>query len=144
MRTTPATLTTLGLACLLTLPALAGDALAGRLQLPQTTVLVTAPLQGTDLRCHLVVVGPKDLGYRVQIFGQFGPLVAPLAEVQGQAVPGIVYFTSASQGDSRPAYCRIQLFGTKDKDDVRGALQATSFTIGEGGISESTASSEAR
>lgn len=142
MRIRIAAIATLSAAGLL---APAAPAPAGRLELPKTTVLVTSPLVGTDLRCHLVVVGPKELGYRIQIFGQLGPLFPPpLAEQQGTALPGVVYFAGATQGDMRPAYCRIQLFGTKDKDEVRGALQATSFTIGEGGISESTASSEAR
>ncbi|MBI4522519.1 MAG: hypothetical protein HY695_01765 [Deltaproteobacteria bacterium] len=146
MRIVTTTISMLLLVCLLVAPALVADGRAADWQFRQITTLVTAPLEARDFRCHLVVVGPNSLAYRIQIFGPFGPGGAVLAEDDGTALPGLVYFTSVTLQFSTPAYCQIQLFGAKNKDLVRGALQATTFTLGSdaGGFSESSTSVEAR
>lgn len=128
---------------LLGLPALVGYGQATEQQFRQITTLVTAPLSGGRFRCSLVVVGADPLTYQIQIFGPAGPNGPVLGQEGGTGFPGSVHFAEAIREGELPAYCRIRLFGVKDKDLVRGALQVAEWNA-DGSTLSWTSSTEAR
>ena len=101
----------------------------GKLILPISTEVVTPPLNGDGFYCMAVNVSSVSLGLRIEMFNALLPL-APLNADDNCSVvkayppgAGCRIFVEALE---TPAYCRIKVLGTVDKNAVRGSLQSQS------------------
>lgn len=101
-------------------------AVGGASHAGQDTTLYTAPTRGGSFHCDVVNVSQKPLNITISMIET--PLTMPPAvhTVSAQTAPGEELSDNfGSNTVPLDAYCVIQVSGTNDRNDVRGALSIT-------------------
>jgi hypothetical protein len=104
----------------------------GSVRAENAVTLYTSTLRATDFHCDAVNVSRKTLRIAISIIDLEGvPLSAAPA---AQTLPGTEAFNDATSPTPTLAYCKFEVFGTENRNDLRVVLSTTLIrTFDQGG-----------
>ena len=92
-------------------------------------ILYSPPLKGSNIICDLTNVSEKTLDIIVTILGADGLQLSTTDPTNFTVLPGTMVESAHHEADptnSLDGYCKFEVFGTGNRDDVRADLVVTS------------------
>jgi|SRR5215469_7585402 len=96
--------------------------------------LFTAAIHGTGFHCNTVNVSRKPLLIAMSIIDGDGNVLSPVPVPNPRTPSGVNASNDIEPAPDTEAYCKVQLFGTDDHNDVRVAMKVNLIrTFDQGG-----------
>jgi hypothetical protein len=93
-----------------------------------STTLYTPPLKGANIICDAINVSDKTLDIVITILGADGVPITTNDPTNFMALPGTLVSSAHHEADptnSLEGYCKFEVFGTRNRNDVRVDLNIT-------------------
>ena len=90
----------------------------------ESLTLFTAAIHGTGFHCNAVNVSRKSLLIAISIINGDGSVLVPVPVPNQQTRPDMVASNGIEPVPRTRAYCKVQVLGAEDPDDVRVVMKA--------------------